>query len=258
MSDLTEACCNASTTATETVWQNKGEFKPLHVEGHQDKTYRTGPKSATTGIIGVYDILGYSATGLQFFDRLALAHNGYQVSVPNMFREAGQAPSHLFKDPEERMAWMGQHCSYGAPAHLDALIRAAVEDLRKDGCTHFVIYGQCWGAWKALEAAADSTMPFLATGGPHPSRMSEELMRASRCPVILLPASNDDNMEPLIAVANEKNLKVKSVQHRFDTMRHGWTGARGDWSIPDQRKCAEEVIELLASFTDKVVNASKT
>ena len=89
---------------------------------------------------------------------------------------------------------MEEHGSYGAPAHLDALIHAAVEDLRKDGCTHFVIYGQCWGAWKALEAAADSTMPFLATGGPHPSRMSEALMRAARCPIILLPAKDDDDM----------------------------------------------------------------
>lgn len=92
------------------------------------------------------------------------------------------------------MEWLQANGAYGAPTHLDVILKAAVDDLKKDGCTHFVIYGQCWGALKALEAAADEKMPFLAAGGPHPSMMTEELMRASRIPVILLPAKDDPDM----------------------------------------------------------------
>ena len=66
MSDLTPACCN--TPATETVWQNKGELKSLHVDGHEDRTYRTGPKTATTGIIGVYDVMGWHPSTFRFYD----------------------------------------------------------------------------------------------------------------------------------------------------------------------------------------------
>ncbi|GJJ72285.1 hypothetical protein EMPS_04642 [Entomortierella parvispora] len=258
MSGLTDSCCN--TPATETVWAKKGEEKILHVanhEQHEHKTYRTGPKTATTGIIGVYDVMGYHPTGIQFFDRLAVAHGGFQVSVPNFFYKTNKVPPELFGDRPKLMEWLGANGSYGAPSHVDSVIHAAVEDLRKDGCTHFVIYGQCWGALKALEAAADEKMPFLAAGGPHPSMMTEELMKNARCPVILLPAKDDPDMVPLVAIANEKNTKIKSEQHRFPTVQHGWTGGRGDWSNPEQKKCAEEAIHLLATFTNKVVEASK-
>ena len=70
MSGLTDSCCN--TPATETVWANKGEEKVLHVPNHEQQehtTYRTGPKTATTGIIGVYDVMGRGhATSTQFYD----------------------------------------------------------------------------------------------------------------------------------------------------------------------------------------------
>ncbi|KAG0046442.1 hypothetical protein BGZ83_008400 [Gryganskiella cystojenkinii] len=257
MANLSESCCN--TPATHTVWQNQGELKNLSFSGRENKTYRTGPKTATIGIIGIYDVFGYHPTTHQFYDRLAQAHGGFQVSVPHCFQQSGldSLPAEFLGDGAKMVSWIGANGSYGAPAHLDDLILAAVEDLKQDGCTDFVIYGQCWGAMIALAAAADERMTFLAAGGPHPSRMTIELMNATRCPVILLPASDDADMVALVAAVNERKFNVKSEHHRFDTVNHGWTGARGDWTNDEQRRCGELAIHLLANFTTKVVETHR-
>ena len=77
---LTDSCCN--TPATETVWQNKGEHKALHANHLEYKTYRTGPKTATTGIIGVYDVMGYHPTTYQFYDVRKREGEGEEDGTP--------------------------------------------------------------------------------------------------------------------------------------------------------------------------------
>ncbi|KAF9358016.1 hypothetical protein BGX26_002656 [Mortierella sp. AD094] len=254
--NLTDRCCNAP--AAEATWKNLGEDKvlPTKVNGEDRKTYRTGPKHAKTGIIGVYDVLGFHPTTYQFYDRLATAHGGFQVSVPHWFK-TGSVPMESLGNRPALIAWLAEHGSYSA-SHLDELILAAIEDLRADGCESFVIYGQCWGTLIAMQAAADEKLPILAAGGPHPSMMSEELISKVRVPIILLPAVDDMDMVPLVeAVNKEKKFAVESFHHRFDNMRHGFTGGRGDWSDPENFKAGMEAIHMLADFTEKVVKANK-
>ncbi|KAF9205529.1 hypothetical protein BGZ49_003893 [Haplosporangium sp. Z 27] len=253
--DLTESCCN--TPATETVWKNLGEDKVLatKVNGEERKTYRTGPKDSKIGIIGVYDVFGFHPTTYQFYDRLATAHGGFQISVPHWFK-TGSVPKDIMGDRPAVRAWLEEHGSY-TNAHLDELTLAAIDDLRADGCEFFVIYGQCWGTSIAIGAACDEKVPVLAAGGPHPSMMSEEVISKVRCPIILLPAIGDMDMVPLVEIVNEKKFEVESFHHRFETMNHGFTGARGDWSNPEHFKSGMQAIHMLADFTEKVVNASK-
>jgi dienelactone hydrolase len=89
--------------------------------------------------------------------------------------------------------WVFKHGDY-KNSHIDALIRAAVKDLRADGCTSFSIIGQCWGAWIAVQAASEEDAVFLAAGGPHPSMMSIETVKDVRCPLILLASKDEDDM----------------------------------------------------------------
>ncbi|KAG0307942.1 hypothetical protein BGZ98_009400 [Dissophora globulifera] len=252
---LIDKCCN--TPATDAVWKSLGADKVLATQVHgEDRTvYRTGPKDSKIGIIGVHDIFGYHPTTHQFYDRLATAHGGFQVSVPYFFKDRTISEEFVSNRPA-LMAWLAVNGSY-KDSHFDEFILAAVEDLKADGCEVFVIYGQCWGTFIAMQAVGDEKMPFLAAGGPHPSALSQELIEKVPCPIILLPAKEDMDMLPLMEIMKEKNLKVDSFHHRFENVHHGWTGARGDWTNPEQLKAAEQAIHMLAEFTEKVVKANK-
>ncbi|KAF9287849.1 hypothetical protein BGZ68_001198 [Mortierella alpina] len=245
MTTLTSTCCN--TPPTNAQWQRKGEDRILtqKVHGEERKVYRTGPKDSKRGIIAIYDIFGFHPTGIQFYDRLALAHGGFQVSAPYLFKQI--MPESLLGDREALMAWLSEHGDY-RNNHFDEVIRAAVEDLRADGCTSVSIFGQCWGTYIAIQAASEDDSPFLAAGGPHPSITTVDTVKNVKCPLILLPAKDDGDMVPVIEVVNQKNFPIKSVQRRFETVQHGWTGSRGDWSDPEQLKAGLEAVHLLAEF----------
>lgn len=89
--------------------------------------------------------------------------------------------------------WIGKAGDYDAN-HLAEIIEAAVQDLRNDGCTTFAIYGQCWGAIISAKAASQEGNVFLAFGGPHPSIKSVDWVKDVKCPVVLCPAKDDDDM----------------------------------------------------------------
>ncbi|KAK3841092.1 MAG: hypothetical protein J3R72DRAFT_445939 [Linnemannia gamsii] len=247
---LNDACCN--TPATDAEWVNKGVDKvlPSKVNGEDRMTYRTGPKNSKRGIIGVYDVLGFHPTTYQFFDRLALANEGFQVSVPFMFKQKSTPPS-LLGDRAAIMEFIAQQGTYKT-SHLDALIRAAVEDLRADGCTSFSIIGACWGTYIAVQAASEEDSVFLAAGGPHPSLITVDVVKDVKCPLILLPSKDEADMIPVIASLKHKNFSVESFHKRFDNMHHGWCGGRGDWSNPEQFKAGMEAVELFADYCAKV------
>ncbi|KAF9538070.1 hypothetical protein EC957_007259 [Mortierella hygrophila] len=250
-----EACCNTPPTNTE--WVNKGVDKvlPTKVNGEDRLTYRTGPKDSKRGIIGVYDIFGFHPTTYQFFDRLALANGGFQVSVPHMFKEASPA-AQLMGNLPALMEWVGKHGSY-KESHIDAIIRSAVEDLRADGCTSFSIIGQCWGTWIAIQAASEEDSVFLAVGGPHPSRTTIEAVKDVKCPLVLVATKDEADMIPVVESVKHKNFAVESFHKRFENMHHGYCGGRGDWTDPEQFKAGLETIEIFADYFAKVVEVSE-
>ncbi|KAF9566834.1 hypothetical protein EC968_003577 [Mortierella alpina] len=188
---------------------------------------------------------GFIALDPKNRSRLALAQGGFQVSAPYLFKQI--MPQSLLGDRGRLMAWLSEHGDY-KNAHFDEVIRAAVEDLRADGCTSISIVGQCWGTLMAIKAASEDDSPFLAAGGPHPSFTTVEVVKNIQCPLILLPSKDEADMVPVIEAVNQKNFSIKSVQRRFDNMHHGWTGSRGDWSDPEQLKAGLEAVHLLADF----------
>ncbi|KAI1300105.1 hypothetical protein EDD11_006303 [Mortierella claussenii] len=254
MTSLNDACCN--TQPTDAKWKNKGYDKVLatKVDGHERKIYRTGPKDSKRGIIAIHDIFGFHPTGLQFFDRLALSHGGFQVSAPDMLKEP--MPTSLLGNKAAMLAWLDQNGDY-KNNHLNQVIQAAVEDLRADGCTTFSIFGQCWGAFIAIQSASEEDTPFLATGGPHPSMTTVELVKNVKCPLILLASKDEGDMNAVVESVKHKNFAVESFHKRFDNMHHGWTGARGDWSDPEQFKAGLEAVDLLAQFFAKVAEIAE-
>ncbi|KAF9950831.1 hypothetical protein BGZ72_007568 [Mortierella alpina] len=187
---LSEACCN--TPPTEAVYQHQGEDKvlPVTINGENLKTYRTGPKKAKIGIIGAYDVWGFTPTTYRFYDTLARSHGGYQISIPHYYKKENLR-GNAMPDVSATMRMLFKYGSY-KESHVDEMILAAIEDLRADGCQSFVMYGQCWGGRTAVQAAGDERMPLLGTGGVHPSLITQELISKARCPLILMPAKDNE------------------------------------------------------------------
>ncbi|KAF9018633.1 hypothetical protein BGZ52_004142 [Haplosporangium bisporale] len=255
---LSDACCT-NPAANPAPWTQQGHFKTLPATLHREgrRTYRTGPKDSKHGIIVIYDVLGYTPTGFQFFDRLATSNGGFQISAPQLLPEGGMPVSLLESGDRPAMfEWIGKNGDYDAH-HLAEAIDAAVQDLRNDGCTTFAIYGQCWGAIISAKAASEEGNVFLAFGGPHPSIKSVDWVKDVKCPMVLCPAKDDDDMTPLLEVVNSKNFAVKSTQKRFENVVHGWTGGRGDWSDPVQLQAGLEAIQFLTDFYLKTIEAAK-
>jgi dienelactone hydrolase len=91
------------------------------------------------------------------------------------------------------MPWIQANGDY-EKNHLGEIIRAAVEDLRRDGCTTFSIFGLCWGALMAVKAASEEGTPFLSAGGPHPSFVTVEAVKDVKAPLVLLPSKDEPDM----------------------------------------------------------------
>ncbi|KAF9174224.1 hypothetical protein BGX21_010876 [Mortierella sp. AD011] len=254
---LTAACCNTPPTQNA-HWHNKGEETTLtrEIAGKKVKTYRTGPKTSKRGIVAVYDIFGYHPTTNQFFDRLAESHGGFQVSAPDFFPQGGYDPNEMGDFPK-LLKWIDDNGDF-KKNHIDEIIKAAVEDLRKDGCTTFSVVGQCWGALMAAKAASEEGHPFVATGGPHPSFYSIETIKDVSAPLIILASRDEADMVPVIESLKHKNFPIECFHKRFDNMHHGWTGGRGDWSVPEQYQAGLEAIDLLGAFYAKAASAAES
>ncbi|KAG0320282.1 hypothetical protein BGZ99_004626 [Dissophora globulifera] len=252
---LVDACCN--TLPTDAEWQPKGADTILgtKIDGHERKIYRTGPKDSKRGIIAITDPLGFHPTTIQVYDRIAESHGGFQLAAPHVMKD-GPLPLSMLGDRPAMMEWMMKNYNY-KECHFDQMILAAVRDLQADGCTTFSIFGQCMGAFIAIRAASEPGQPFLATGGPHPSMTTVELVQDVKCPVILLPSKDEADMIPIIEAVNKKNFAVESFQKRYDNAPHGWCGGRGDWSDPEIFKAGLEAVDLLGGYFAKVAEIAE-
>jgi len=89
-------------------------------------------------------------------------------------------------------------------------------------------------------------------GSVHPSLFSVDDAAGIVCPILTLPSKDEapllDLKEALEAIPE---IGQHCVWQRFDDMHHGWCGARGDWTVPEQARRATEAIELTKTFFAK-------
>ncbi|KAG0243455.1 hypothetical protein BGX31_010648 [Mortierella sp. GBA43] len=241
---VTEACCN--TPATKTAWVDKGAFKDLtkQVAGIKRRTYRVGPADSTKGVVALIDIHGFHPTTVQFLD--TLADKGFQVSAIDMFPD-GSMPDEYMGDMPKLRTWIQSNANY-SENHVDELVRIAAHDLKAEGCESLFIVGHCWGTHLAIRAASEPDQPFLGAAGPHPTAVSVPLVGSLKCPLALYPSVDEPDMLPVIEAVQKKGFSTPSVHLRFDNMPHGFCGGRGDWTVPEQKEAAGQVLESIAKF----------
>lgn len=70
----------------------------------------------------------------------------------------------------------------------------------------------------------------------------------AQCPLALLPAGDDPQLDDLMEALSTKPFADKCVHKRFDDMHHGFCAARGDWTIDAQRERAVEAMNVVTEF----------
>ena len=121
--------------------------------------------------------------------------------------------------------------------------------------------GLCWGVWAAAQMSAQG-YPLIAIAGPHPSlhvegfafgRDTLDLVKAIKCPTLLLPAGNDPPEFQEDGEASNylrEAFPNKSKVVAFPQMKHGWT-ARGDFAEPNVKEDTIKALQIITTWLNE-------
>ncbi|KAI1097549.1 alpha/beta-hydrolase [Jackrogersella minutella] len=224
------------------------------------KTYVIGPQSPQSAIIDIYDVFGLAPQTLQGADRLSASLNAL-VIVPDFFNGVYVQPEWLPVDTDEKKAAFAKFQSEQAaiPKNLEELIevrKAAGERWPSTG-DRWGVLGLCWGGKLAVLVCGKGNegpgRVFKASGTAHPSRMAAEDAEALTAPHICLASPK----EPAEIVALYKqilgNPGKTGVVETYESMFHGWMGARANLEDEENRSEYERGYNQLADFFAKYV-----
>jgi len=247
-----EACCTVPPVSHD--YKEKGSYIEIDVDGKKMKTYRTGPSSAKTAILIIYDIFGFSPQGLQGADILAHAddeHHQYQVFIPDLFWGKPLPQSVFPPSTDAEKKQVGDFFAGPAnPPDTAKKIPGIVEELRKaSGGTveTFGVLGQCWGG-KIVSLTSGEGTKFAAAAEVHPAMVDPEEAKGIKIPLAML-ASKEEDAETVKQFGD--NLTGPKVVERFDDQVHGWMAARGDLKDEKVRKEYQRGYQILLDFYHK-------
>ncbi|OJJ79026.1 dienelactone hydrolase family protein [Aspergillus glaucus CBS 516.65] len=215
-------------------------------------TYITGPRDASTAIIDIYDIFGLSPQTIQGADILSTRLNAL-VLVPDFFHGDGAKHEWLPADTEEKMSkLMG---FVGSKADIPTNVGVLVEAVKVYRETFSSVktwgsLGLCWGGKVAVLASGEGTL-FTATAQVHPGRLETSDAEKLTIPHLVL-ASKD---EPADAVKGYAGIISKNghggLVETYETMWHGWMGARADLDNEESLKEYVRGYAQAAEFFEK-------
>ncbi len=117
--------------------------------------------------------------------------------------------------------------------------------LQASGYAKFGAIGFCWGAKMVVQACASA--PFAAGALLHPSRLTEDDIKASIAPLLFLPAGNDPDMLPFLELLSSKPFAAACGHERFQEQSHGWT-VRGDLTVAATARDVARAQQLSIDF----------
>ncbi|KAL4895506.1 Alpha/Beta hydrolase protein [Aspergillus ambiguus] len=212
------------------------------------KTYVTGPKDASAGVVDIYDIFGMAIQTIQGADILATRLNAL-VLVPDFFHEAAAKPEWLPVNTDEKKRLLTELMENQAsiPKNVEVL-REAVNVYRSvfPSVEKWAALGLCWGGKVAVLASGPGA-PFIASAQVHPGRMDKADAEKLTTPHMVL-ASKD---EPGDVVQDYKNIidanGIGGHVETYSTMWHGWMGARADL---DAKEASSEYLRGYTQVAD--------
>ncbi|CAF9937029.1 MAG: hypothetical protein HETSPECPRED_010533 [Heterodermia speciosa] len=243
-----EACCSVP-PAVAKDYKEKGKF----VEIGGLKTYATGPSSATSAILIIYDIFGYSPQAIQGADILAHAddeHHQYQVFIPDFFE--GKPAEYDWYPPDTKEKGEKLGAFFQGPAappknaekvpQLVEAIKKYSPKIEKSG-----VLGMCWGG-KIVSLTSQSGTVFSAAAEVHPAMVDPNDAKGISIPICMLP-SGDEDQEAVKGF--QEALNVPNYIETFPDQVHGWMAARGDLENEKVKKEYERGYSVLLDFFHK-------
>ncbi|BEI89633.1 uncharacterized protein CcaverHIS019_0209950 [Cutaneotrichosporon cavernicola] len=218
--------------------------------GDFDKVYVTGPEKADHAVVVIYDIFGFWETSLRGWDLLAnhltltIPHKLY---APDVFRGKPFPPE---RDGDKELLKKFFETTAKISDRLPEVIKFA-QHLKKDYKTVSIL-GYCWGGKICLLSLATDTFHSGATC--HPAMITDEDGDNLARPLGFYP-SKDEPTEPVNYIAakmKEKPFAKECDYVLYDTVHHGWVGARADLSDPENRKQFDAVYQRLADYFARV------
>ncbi|TKA81877.1 hypothetical protein B0A55_01573 [Friedmanniomyces simplex] len=241
-STQSKACCTVPPVVAE-GYKQKGDY--ITVEGM--KTYATGPKTAKSAILTVYDIFGFFPQTLQGADILAHAdkEHQYQVFMPDFFDGKPADISWYPPDNEEKGKKLGEFFQTAAapPKTLERIpkVLKQIQSERPD-IKEWAIVGFCWGG-KIVNLVSQEGTPFKAAAACHPAMVDAKDAAGVTIPYAMFPSKD----EPKEDVEKwQKEIKVKNVVKWWPV--HGFMAARADLKDPKVKEDYQKAYEELLSF----------
>ncbi|KAK4898416.1 hypothetical protein LTR27_004012 [Elasticomyces elasticus] len=243
-STQSKACCTVPPVVAE-GYKQKGDY--ITIEGM--KTYATGPKSAKSAILVVYDIFGFFPQTLQGADILAHAdkEHQYQVFMPDFFDGKSADISWYPPDNEEKGKKLGEFFKTSAapPKTLERIpkVLKQIEAERPD-IKEWAIVGYCWGG-KIVNLISQQGTPFKAAAACHPAMVDANDASGVTIPYAMFPSKDEpkDDVEKWQA-----NIKVKNVVRWWPNQVHGFMAARADLKDEKVKEDYQKAYEELLSF----------
>ncbi|KAJ1800613.1 hypothetical protein LPJ59_000960 [Coemansia sp. RSA 2399] len=235
-------CCN--TPPVKANYEPKGQKSMLG----DIECYMTGSKESKRGIIINYDVFGFHANVIQLSD--ILADLGFYVILPDLLH--GKPLTMADIGSQEVFGSFVKNA--GSWETNKPMLANALVHMKESGISAVGIAGFCWGAKMIVNALAE--FEGIAGGAiVHPALIQEGDFGKINAPLLVLPTKDDADFSADFETLRSKAFFSECYMERFDDMFHGFCGARGDWSNPEQAKRANDAIRLLGKFFVSVMPA---
>ncbi|KAK9419424.1 putative Dienelactone hydrolase domain-containing protein [Seiridium unicorne] len=228
-----EACCNIPPVQSS-GYSSKGSYEELG----GFKTYVTGPKDASKGILEIFDIFGYYPQTLQGADILSSSDSKqkYQVFIPDWFNGEPCPIEYFPPDNDEKQKKLGAFFEKHSPPSVAQKVPDYIKAVQSKHpeIKEWAIIGFCWGGKVVSLVISSDDNIFKAGVECHPAMVEPEDAKKIKIPVCLL-ASKDEPEEDVKKF--EQNLSGAKHVESFSDQIHGWMAARSN--LEDSRVKAE-------------------
>lgn len=113
--------------------------------------------------------------------------------------------------------------------------------------------GHCWGGMTGIHLAQVQPPLYIAAGLIHGRAYTRKDALSVRIPVANFPSAMEGGPQADFHENLPDGIKEKSVFKLFGDMQHGFSSGRGDWSTPNKKKRAEEVMQDYVDFVYKLL-----
>ena len=209
------------------------------------KCYMSG--KSKKWLVVVYDIFGIHPNKFELADRIAAEH-GLAVAIPDV-RRGKNWPMNLYPPPTpEAKADFYKYLDGDANPVSRGVEPRAASDYLYDvmGAESVSLLGLCWGA--KVCCLVNNYRDIRCIVGAHPSFLKSEDGVKQAIPTHMMPAAEDNLTVYLAGALRNPDVSLFSVSENYLGTFHGFLGARGQWTKPEEKPFVDKAIAELSEF----------